>query len=608
MARRIEDHAFIGDLQTAALVRRDGTINWLCLPRFDSAAIFAGLLGTNDNGGWRIGPAPLAGQESPPATRRSYRGDSLVLESQWDTPTGTLKITDLMPPREGPPRLIRIVEALTGTVEVASELCVRFGYGKVVPWVSQVEGRMCALAGPDAVWLDTDGDTRGEQPATEMQFTLEAGERLAFTLSWQPSHAGPPEQPDANEALETTEKFWAAWVSQCTYAGEHREAVVRSLITLKALTYAPTGGIIAAPTTSLPEDIGGVRNWDYRYVWLRDAAIAMSCLLSTGYRDEARAWRSWLLRAVAGDPENLQIMYGVAGERELPESELGWLTGYQESLPVRVGNAAAQQRQLDVYGEVVEALYLAAHVGLELDEPSNHLLGNLVEAVRVHWELPDDGIWEVRGPQAHFVHSKVMAWVAVDRAIKLVEGGHAQGPLELWRELRDAIHQTVCERGFDPERNTFTQSYGSTELDAALLLIPQVGFLRVDDPRTVGTVEAIQRHLSTSDGLVLRYPTEGTREGMDGLPGDEGAFLVCSFWLVEDLALIGRLGEARTLFDRLLTKSNDVGLLAEEWDPRLQQQVGNYPQAFSACGVVSAALALERGARRQPSGIEGGLR
>ncbi|MFE9363939.1 glycoside hydrolase family 15 protein [Streptomyces sp. NPDC006978] len=592
MAGRIEDYALIGDMQTAALVCRDGTADWLCLPRFDSHAIFAGLLGTEENGFWRLGPARPEGAEPPAADRRRYRGDSLILESEWDTARGTVRVTDFMPPRDGAPQLIRIVEGVSGRVPMRSELRMRFSYGRVTPWVHKVDGRTVAVAGPDSVWLDTGADTYGQNLTTYSDFTVAPGDRIAFTISWQPSHHEPPATPEPEASLDATENFWREWVEQCTYHGPYREAVVRSLITLKALTYAPTGGIVAAPTTSLPEDIGGSRNWDYRYTWLRDAAITLSSLLRTGYREEARAWREWLLRAVAGDPENLQIMYGIAGERELGEAELDWLPGYENSGPVRVGNGAANQLQLDVYGEVTEALHLAHMTGLTRNDYAMGLQLKLIEYLEKHWEEPDEGIWEVRGPRRHFVHSKVMAWVAVDRTIKLVESGDAEGPLERWRELRDDIHRDVCERGYDPERNTFTQSYGSKELDASLLLIPQMGFLPPDDKRVIGTIEAIQRELSTEDGFVLRYPTEGDDAGVDGLEGDEGAFLACSFWLADDLAMIGRVDEARRLFEKLLSLRNDLGLLAEEWDSRLQRQVGNFPQAFSHVPLIDTALRL----------------
>ncbi|WP_328684216.1 glycoside hydrolase family 15 protein [Streptomyces sp. NBC_01261] len=592
MAGRIEDYALIGDMQTAALVCRDGTVDWLCLPRFDSHAIFAGLLGTEEHGFWRLGPAHASDTPPPMAARRGYRGDSLILESEWDTPRGTVRVTDFMPPRDGAPQLIRIVEGISGRVPMRSALRMRFSYGRVVPWVHKHEGRTVAVAGPDSVWFDTSAETYGKRLTTYADFTVAPGDRIAFTISWEPSHKQPPALPEPEQSLVATEEFWRDWVDQCTYHGPYREAVVRSLITLKALTYAPTGGIVAAPTTSLPEEIGGVRNWDYRYTWLRDAAITLSSLLRTGYREEARAWREWLLRAVAGDPENLQIMYGIAGERELGEAELDWLPGYENSGPVRVGNGAAHQLQLDVYGEVTEALHLAHMTGLARNDYASLLQLKLIRYLEKHWDEPDEGIWEVRGPRRHFVHSKVMAWVAVDRTIKLIESGDADGPLEKWRELRDDIHRDVCERGYDKERNTFTQSYGSKELDASLLLIPQMGFLPPDDKRVIGTIEAIQRELSTPDGFILRYPTSGTDEGVDGLPGDEGAFLACSFWMADDLAMIGRVDEARKLFEKLLSLRNDLGLLAEEWDPRLQRQVGNFPQAFSHVPLIDTALRL----------------
>ncbi|MFE7032340.1 glycoside hydrolase family 15 protein [Streptomyces sp. NPDC057621] len=592
VAGRIEDYALIGDMQTAALVCRDGTVDWLCLPRFDSHAVFAGLLGTEEHGFWRLGPAHAADAEPPRAVRRHYRGDSLILESEWDTSRGTVRVTDFMPPRDGAPQLIRIVEGVTGRVPMRSALRMRFSYGRVVPWVHKHEGRTVAVAGPDSVWFDTECETYGKALTTYSDFTVAPGDRIAFTISWEPSHKQPPALPEPEQSLEATEEFWRDWVAQCTYHGPYREAVVRSLITLKALTYAPTGGIVAAPTTSLPEEIGGVRNWDYRYTWLRDAAITLSSLLRTGYREEARAWREWLLRAVAGDPENLQIMYGIAGERELGEAELDWLPGYENSGPVRVGNGAAHQLQLDVYGEVTEALHLAHMTGLARNDYASLLQLKLIRYLEDHWDEPDEGIWEVRGPRRHFVHSKVMAWVAVDRTIKLIESGDADGPLEKWRELRDDIHRDVCEKGYDKERNTFTQSYGSKELDASLLLIPQMGFLPPDDKRVIGTIEAIQRELSTSDGFILRYPTSGDDAGVDGLEGDEGAFLACSFWMADDLAMIGRVDEARKLFEKLLALRNDLGLLAEEWDPRLQRQVGNFPQAFSHVPLIDTALRL----------------
>ncbi|MFC5253448.1 glycoside hydrolase family 15 protein [Streptomyces nigrescens] len=592
MSMPIEDYALIGDMQTAALVCRDGTVDWLCLPRFDSPAVFTSLLGTEEHGFWRISPAydPGVGPES--AGRRRYRGDSLVLESEWDTPHGTVRVIDFMPPRDGAPQVIRIVEGVSGRVPMRSELRMRFAYGSVAPWVHKIDGRTVAVAGPDSIWLDTSAAARNDGGTVFSDFTVSPGERIAFTISWEPSYKQPPTVADPEGSLEATEEFWREWVEHCTYHGPYRDAVVRSLITLKALTYAPTGGIVAAPTTSLPECIGGVRNWDYRFTWLRDAAITLSSLLRTGYREEARAWREWLLRAVAGDPDNLQIMYGIAGERELGENDLNWLPGYENSQPVRVGNGAAGQLQLDVYGEVIEALYVGFENGLDPHDHAASLQLKLIEWVERHWDKPDEGIWEVRGPRRHFVHSKVMTWVAVDRTIKLIESGDVDGPLERWKDLRETIHRDVCENGYDKERNTFTQSYGSQELDASLLLIPQMGFLPPDDKRVIGTIEAIQRELSTEDGFVLRYPTAGEGVGVDGLEGDEGAFLACSFWLADDLAMIGRVDEARKLFEKLLSLRNDLGLLAEEWDPKLKRQVGNFPQAFSHIGLVEGALRL----------------
>ncbi len=591
----IEDYALIGDLQTAALVCRDGTIDWLCLPRFDSQAVFAGLLGSDEHGRWRLGP--VVDDACPAnATRRTYRGDTLILESEWDTATGTVRVTDFMPLGEGTPQVTRIVEGIDGIVPMRSDVHMRFGYGQVEPWVRCVEGWTVAVAGPDSMWLKSTFASPADGEQTCMEFTVRQGERIAFTLAWYPSHQGPPQTGDPQETLQATDAFWRCWASRCMYDGPHRAAVIRSLITLKALTYAPTGAIVAAPTTSLPEDIGGVRNWDYRFTWLRDAAITLSALLRTGYLDEARAWREWLLRAVAGDPDNLQIMYGIGGERTLTEMELPWLPGYEKSAPVRIGNKAAGQLQLDVYGEVVEALYLAHRAGLD-DDSAHHLQLRLIETLERRWQEPDEGIWEVRGPRRHFVHSKVMAWVAVDRTVQLIESGDVDGPLDRWRDLRDEIHRTVCEKGYDPQRNTFTQYYDdsgpSTELDASLLLIPQTDFLPWNDKRVVGTIEAIQRELSTPDGFILRYPTVGHDAGVDGLPGDEGAFLACSFWLADALVMTGRVDRARCLFGKLLALRNDLGLLAEEWDPRLQRQVGNFPQAFSHLSLVETALRIE---------------
>ncbi|MFF6829177.1 glycoside hydrolase family 15 protein [Streptomyces longwoodensis] len=591
---RIEDYALIGDMQTAALVGLDGSIDWLCLPRFDSAAAFASLLGTDEHGFWRIAPAAPTGAPAARAARRRYRGETLIVESEWDTASGTVRLMDFMPPREGhAPQVIRIVEGVTGTVEMTSTLSPRFGYGQRLPWIFDESGRTAAVSGPDALWLDAPAPGADKDGAVQHRFTLTAGARVAFALSWQPSHAPAPEVPDADAALAHTSAFWQEWVGQLVYDGPYREAVVRSLITLKALTHATTGAIVAAPTTSLPEELGGVRNWDYRYVWLRDAAVTLSALLRTGYRDEAVAWRRWLLRTLGGDPHNLQIMYRLDGRRDIPERELPWLPGYASSSPVRVGNGAVDQLQLDVPGEVIETLALAHEYGVARCESTESLILKLVDYVRINWRQPDDGIWEVRGGRRHFTHSKIMCWVAVDRAVHLTDQGVLDADLHELVRLREEIHAEVCERAYDPVRNTFTQSYGSTELDAALLLLPHTGFLPADDPRVVGTVDAVRRELAPDGVLVHRYPTAGRDVGMDGLPGGEGAFLLCSFWLVDALALTGRLTEAEQLFEKLLTLRSDTGLLAEEYDPHTKGQVGNFPQAFSMLGLVNSAARLQ---------------
>ncbi|MFJ3019405.1 glycoside hydrolase family 15 protein [Streptomyces tendae] len=591
---RIEQYGLIGDTQTSAHVCDDGSMDWLCLPRFDSPAVFASLLGTQKHDSWQIAPASPPGRSgSAAAAGRRYVGDSLVLESLWRTPAGSVRVLDFMPPREGAPQVIRIVEGLTGVVEMVSAMRPRPGYGSVSPWIHEVEGRMVSVAGADALWLDTCVPQVEKDGAVVSSFAIGAGQSVAFVLNWCPSHTAAPDIPAPEAALSETLAFWQDWVRECTYDGPHREAVVRSLIALKAMTYGPSGGIVAAPTTSLPEEIGGDRNWDYRFTWLRDASTTLAALLGTGYQQEAQAWRRWLLRAVAGDPENLQIMYGITGERDLRERELPWLPGYQGSAPVRVGNEAADQLQLDVYGEVIDTLYLAHQSGVAHCADTAVLHQRLIEHLVQRWQEPDEGIWEIRGARRHFVHSKVMAWVAVDRTIRLAEAGALDvGPAPLV-ELRTAIHREVCAKGFDPARNTFTQSYGSQELDAATLLIPRVGFLPPSDPRVIGTVDAVRRELSTPDGLVRRYPTLGDRTGVDGLKGDEGAFLLCSFWLVDGLALTGRLGEARALFERLLALRNGLGLLAEEYDPVQQRQLGNFPQAFSHMGLIQSARLLQ---------------
>ncbi|MFH8635015.1 glycoside hydrolase family 15 protein [Streptomyces lydicus] len=591
MHPHIEDYALIGDLQTAALVGRDGSIDWLCLPRFDSPACFAALLGGRDNGHWSLSP------HSPEArAERSYRGDSLILDTVWETPTGRVRVTDFMPQRDRAPDVVRIVEGLDGSVEMRGVLRLRFDYGRVVPWVRATEGARVAVAGPDSVWLRTPshGTTYGKDFSTRSDFTVAAGERTAFVLTWHPSHEPRPDLIDPFDALADTLEDWRTWSARCRYDGPHRAAVIRSLITLKALTYAPTGGIVAAPTTSLPEEVGGVRNWDYRYCWLRDASLTLDSLLAAGYLEEAGAWRDWLLRAVAGAPEDLQIMYGLAGERRLPEAELPWLSGYSGSTPVRIGNAAVEQRQLDVYGEVIDSFHIARTAGLPAEPHAWSIQRTVVDYLETTWRDPDEGLWEVRGPRRHFVHSKVMAWVAADRAVRALEANpKLGGDIDRWRAMRDEVHREVCERGYDADRGTFTQFYGSAELDAATLLIPRVGFLPGDDPRVVGTIDAVRREL-THDGLVRRYSSGDVP--VDGLPGGEGAFLACSFWLVDALQLSGRRQEAARLFERLLELRNDVGLLSEEYDPVAGRQLGNFPQAFSHIGLVGTAFGLLGGA------------
>ncbi|MEU8270105.1 glycoside hydrolase family 15 protein [Sphaerisporangium sp. NPDC049002] len=588
---RIEDYAIIGDMQSAALVGRDGSIDWLCLPRFDSPACFAGMLGDDRNGHWWLGPA---GPERRLSTRRRYRENTLILETEWDTEGGTVRVTDFMPPRHANPDLVRVVECLAGSVEMATQIRIRFDYGRIVPWVRRNDGLLQAVGGPDSAWLHSPVPLQGGDYAHRATFRMSAGDRLPFVFTWHPSHSPKPEQIDPIKELEETGKMWAEWVAQCEPRAEKqwRDAVVRSLITLKALTYAPTGGIVAAATTSLPEDLGGVRNWDYRYCWLRDATMTLDALIGAGYVEEARDWREWLLRAIAGRPQDLQIMYGVAGERRLPEMELSWLDGYEDSRPVRIGNAAVNQLQLDVYGEVMNCLYLSRASGLTSISRTWAIQRSLMDFLESHWDEPDEGLWEVRGPRRHFVHSKVMAWVAADRSIRQIERFGQNGPLERWRALRDRIHAEVMEKGFDPIRNTFTQSYGSRELDASLLLIPQTGFLPAADPRVVGTIDAIERELM-SDDFVLRYPI-AQANSVDGLAGGEGAFLACSFWLAEARAMIGRRPEAVELFEKLLSLRNDVGLLAEEYDPRYGRLVGNFPQAFSHVPLIHTAHTLSR--------------
>jgi GH15 family glucan-1,4-alpha-glucosidase len=588
VALRIEDYALIGDLQTAALVGIDGSIDWLCLPRFDSSACFAALLGTPENGRWLLAPT---GVER--ATRRRYEDRSLVLTTEWETDAGTVRVTDFMPPRTDMPDLVRIVEGIAGTVEMRTELILRFDYGRLVPWVRRVGSDLLAVVGPDEVLIRTDVELHGENLTTVGNFTVTAGQRVPFVMSWHPSHL-PPHAPAIPEAaLARTLATWRRWCDRLKYAGDWRTEVQHSLMVLKSLTYAPTGGIVAAPTTSLPEQMGGVRNWDYRYCWLRDAAFSLWALNIGGYTEEAAAFVRWLLRAVGGDPSKLQTVYGAAGEARLPELEIDWLPGYEGSRPVREGNAASMQFQLDVYGEILDTMHLAERFGMGYDTESWSLARHLVEYVVEHWQDPDEGLWEVRGPRQQFTHSKVMAWVALDRAVRAIERFGMDGPLDQWRAVRDEIHAQVCERGFDPVRNTFTQYYGSQELDASLLMIPLVHFLPATDPRMRGTIEAIKRELMV-DGFLLRYPTEITN---DGLPPGEGAFLACTFWLVDNLALIGEVDEATELFERLLALRNDVGLLAEEYDPRLGRLVGNFPQAFTHVGLVNSAYNLNRARR-----------
>ncbi len=585
MAPAIEDYAIIGDTHTAALVGKDGSIDWLCLPRFDSGACFAKLLGSHEHGCWRIAPVGTVTRVT-----RQYRGDSLVLETVMETEDGAVRLIDCMPIREDTPAVVRLVEGVSGRVRVRMDLMIRFGYGSTIPWVRSVDGLLIAVAGPDAISMWTPVEMVGKDLSTVSELSISEGQSVPFVLSWFPSHTEPPRPPDARYIMNDTVAWWQDWSSRCSYEGDWREPVVRSLITLKALTYAPTGGIVAAATTSLPEALGGTRNWDYRYCWLRDATLTLLSLMRGGFRDEACAWRDWLLRAVAGDPSKLQIMYGPAGERHLAEEVLDWLPGYEGSSPVRVGNAAAGQYQLDVYGEVMDALHSARSVGIDPSGAAWSLQTVLLDFVETGWREADEGIWEVRGPRRHFTHSKVMAWVAMDRAVRSVEALGLDGPVDRWRRVRDEIHAEVCAKGYDHELGAFTQYYGSKKLDASLLMIPLVGFLRPGDPRVASTVDAIASTL-TRDGFVLRYET-GDTEGVDGLSGREGAFLACSFWMVDCLELIGRGSEARSMFERLAGLANDVGLLSEEYDPVTGRLVGNFPQAFSHVSLVNSAYRL----------------
>jgi GH15 family glucan-1,4-alpha-glucosidase len=599
---RIEDYAIIGDTQTAALVGRDGSIDWLCVPRFDSGACFAALLGDADAGRWLIAPV-----DDGATARRRYRDGSLVLETEWTTSDGVVRVVDCMPPRGRHPDVARMVEGVEGEVAMRMELVIRFDYGSVVPWVRRSKDGIHAVAGPDAICLSAGVPVHGEDLRTVAEFTVRKGDRVPFVLTWHPSHESAPERVDAAHEIRSTERWWRTWSGRCTYEGPHADLVRRSLMVLKALTYEPTGGLVAAATTSLPAWPGGVRNWDYRYCWLRDATLALYALMLGGYTTEAEAWRDWLLRAVAGDPDDLQIMYGLAGERRLPEFEVEWLAGYESSRPVRVGNAAVNQRQLDVYGEVLDTMYEARRAGLPADPWSWGLERALLARLADLWREPDEGIWEVRGPRRHFTHSKVLAWVAFDRGVKSVEEQQQRGPVDRWRQIREAIHADVCARGFDRRLGAFTQSYGSTALDASTLMLPLVGFLQPSDPRVAGTVAAIEKHL-VRDGFVLRYDTSLDAKGRpangdttDGLPPGEGAFLACSFWLADNYVLLGRVDEAERLFDRLAALTNDLGLLSEEYDPQAGRLLGNFPQAFSHLSLVNTAYNLSR---TQPSPAE----
>ncbi|HWX48584.1 MAG TPA: glycoside hydrolase family 15 protein [Roseomonas sp.] len=601
-ALRIEDYALLGDTFTAALVGRNGSIDWLCAPRFDSGACFAALLGRPENGRWKIAPAGAVRSVS-----RRYRDGTLILDTEFETDTGVVVVTDFMPLPSADEEvdIARIVRGVRGEVRMHMEAVFRFDYGHIVPWAKRRPYGLQVIAGPDALQLWSPVDLQNENFTTAADFTVREGQSLPFSLCWYRSHRPEPPVQHPEVLLECTARWWRDWSSRCTYEGSWAEAVRRSLITLKALTYSPTGGIAAAPTTSLPEAIGGERNWDYRYCWIRDATLTLYSLLSSGYTEEAVAWRRWLLRSAAGRPEEMQIMYGLTGERRLPELELPWLRGYEESRPVRIGNGAQDQFQLDVYGELMDALHVARKYHVEPDADAWRVQKVLMKFIAEKWGEPDNGIWEVRGPRRHFTHSKMMAWVGVDRAISGVEQNNLEGPVEAWRALRTRIHDDICRNGYDARRNSFVQYYCGEQLDASLLLMPIVGFLPPDDPRVVGTVEAIRRELM-ADGFVARYRTE---TGVDGLAGSEGAFLPCTFWLADALTLMGCRDEAAEIFERLLNIRNDVGLLAEEYDPRARRQLGNFPQAFSHVGLINTAqnLALVRGpAQRRASDAKPG--
>jgi GH15 family glucan-1,4-alpha-glucosidase len=584
VALPLEHYAIVGDTHTAAVIGDDGNVDWLCLPRFDSASCFAALLGTEEHGVWSMRP-----EDDVVGTSRRYRGPTMILETDVQTATGSVRLVDFMPIRSEHPRLVRVVEGLSGSVAMTTTMRPRFDYGRTRPWVQRDGHVVVAQAGPSALELRSEVPLDSDGPEISATFRVDAGERFAFVLTSYESWLPAPPAIDPYSAEAQTEVWWSEWAGRSTYRGPWGAEVERSLVTLKALTYAPTGGIVAAVTTSLPEWLGGVRNWDYRYCWLRDAALSLDALMAAGYVDEAISWRDWVLRAVAGDPEDLQIMYGLAGERRLDEYELPWLPGYEGSAPVRVGNAAAGQLQLDVYGELVDAIYRARQLGMPSAPQAIDIALDMAAWLEANWGQPDDGIWEIRGPRQQFVHSKVMAWVAVDRMVKIAASVGFDVPK--LAALADTIHAEVCDKGYDAARNTFTQYYGSKQLDASLLLIPQVGFLPPEDPRVIGTVDAVQREL-VKDGFVMRYVPDV--DAADGLPPGEGAFLACSFWLVETLAVIGRVDEARELFERLLSLRNEVGLFSEEYDQGSQRLVGNFPQAFTHLTLISAAVALER--------------
>jgi GH15 family glucan-1,4-alpha-glucosidase len=583
MAGLIEDYGLLGDLESAALVGRDGSVDWLCLPRFDSPACFAALLGDETAGRWLLAPA-----SGGPCTRRAYRGDTLILDSEWDTPDGAVRVTDCMPRRGEAADIVRVVTGLSGRVRMRMQLRMRFDYGRVLPWVRHDSGQLAAVAGPDSMWLRTPAPLSDPDHTTTAEFEVESGQAVPFVLTYASSFAPPPQPVNAERAIADTERFWTDWIGGCRYRGRDADAVRRSLITLKALTYAPTGGIVAAATTSLPERLGGSRNWDYRFCWLRDATLTLRALLGTGFDAEAREWREWLVRAVAGDPADLQIMYGLDGWRRIPEYELPWLPGYEGAGPVRVGNSAAGQFQLDVWGEVLDGLHVARQAGLPPADEVWEIQRALLDYLEGHWQDPDDSLWEMRGRRRPFVHSRVMAWAGVDRGVRAVEQFGLPGPADRWRALCDRIADDVLENGFDAGRGTFTQFYGSRGLDAALLLIPRTGFLPWTDPRVIGTVDAVRRELR-EDGFVLRYRPDAD---VDGLPGREGTFLACSFWLADALHGTGRTQEAEDLYRRLLAVRNDLGLLAEEYDTTTRRQLGNVPQAFSHVALVNTARRL----------------